>query len=126
MTPHQTTLQRLFRRLNVEELEAAFRQMFLNILNNDQEQRGACAVSIDGKVQKGRLKFEEEHGYPIHAVSMVDHQTGIVLTQGHVEKTDVETKGKQTDVESNGKQKSQSKLSGEQEQEEQEAKKQKS
>ena len=126
MTPHQTTLQRLFRRLNVEELEAAFRQMFLNILNKDQEQRGACAVSIDGKVQKGRLKFEEEHGYPIHAVSMVDHQTGIVLTQGHVEKTDVETKGKQTDVESNGKQKSQSKLSGEQEQEEQEAKKQKS
>ena len=43
-------------------------------------------MSIDGKVQKGRLKFEEEHGYPIHAVSLVDHQTGIVLTQGHVEK----------------------------------------
>src|SRR2546426_1144599 len=110
VTPHQTTLQRLFRRLNVEELEAAFRQMFLHILNKDQEQRGACAVSIDGKVQKGRLKFEEEHGYPIHAVSMVDHQTGIVLTQGHVEKTDVETK---------------SKCPGEQEQEEQEEKKQK-
>src|SRR2546422_10868526 len=34
------------------------------------EQRGECAVSIDGKVQKGRLKFEEEHGYPIHAVSL--------------------------------------------------------
>lgn len=63
------------------------------------------------------MKFEEEHGYPVHAVSIVDHQTGIVLTQGHVEKTDVETKGKQ---------KSQSKLTGEKEQEEQEAKKQKS
>src|SRR6058998_2097225 len=108
VTPHQTTIQRLFRRLNVEEIEAAFRGMFLHILNKDQEQRGECAVSIDGKVQKGRLKFEEEHGYPIHAVSLVDHQTGIVLTQGHVEKTDVETKGK---------------LTGEQEQEE---KKQKS
>jgi predicted transposase YbfD/YdcC len=120
VTPHQTTLQRLFRRLNVEELEAAFRQMFLQILNNDQEQRGACAVSIDGKAQRGRLKFEEEHGYPIHAVSLVDHQTGIVLTQGHVEKTDVETKGKPTDVETK------SKRPGEQEQEEQEAKKQKS
>jgi len=117
VTPHQTTLQRLFRRLNVEEIEAAFRQMFLKILNNDQEQRGGCAVSIDGKAQRGRLKFEEENGYPIHAVSIVDHQTGIVLTQGHVEKTDVETQGKQ---------KSQSKLTGEKEQEEQEAKKQKS
>jgi predicted transposase YbfD/YdcC len=108
VTPHQSTIQRLFQRLNVEEIEAAFRRIFLQSLNKDQEQRGECAVSIDGKVQKGRLKFEEEHGYPIHAVSLVDHQTGIVLTQGHVEKTDVETK---------------SKLTGE---EEQEAKKQKS
>src|SRR6266568_5497796 len=107
VTPHQTTIQRLFRRLNVEEIEAAFRGMVLKSVNTDQKQRGACAVSIDGKVQKGRLKFEEEHGYPIHAVSMVDHQTGIVLTQGHVEKTDVETKGKQ---------KSQSQLTGEHEQ----------
>ena len=111
VTPHQTTIRRLFRRLNVEEIEAAFRQMFLKILNKDQEKRGACAVSIDGKVQKGRLKFEEENGYPIHAVSLVDHQTGIVLTQGHVEKTDVESKSKGL---------------GEQEQDEQEAKKQKS
>jgi DDE_Tnp_1-associated len=109
VTPHQTTIQRLFRRLDVEELEAAFRQLFLHILNEDQEQRGACAVSIDGKVQKGRLKFEEENSYPIHAVSLVDHQTGIVLTQGHVEKTDVESKSK-----------------GPGEQDEQEAKKQKS
>jgi len=126
VTPHQTTIQRLFRRLNGEEIEAAFRGMFLHILNKDQEQRGECAVSIDGKVQKGRLKFEEEHGYPIHAVSLVEHQTGIVLTQGHVEKTDVETTSKQTDVETKGKQKSQSKLTEEKEQEEQEAKKQKS
>ncbi len=117
VTLHQTTIQRLFRRLNVEEIEAAFRGMVLKSVNTDQEQRGACAVSIDGKVQKGRLKFEEENGSPIHAVSIVDHQTGIVLTQGHVEKTDVETKGKQ---------KSQSQLTGEHEQEEQEEKKQRS
>jgi predicted transposase YbfD/YdcC len=45
-------------------------------------------VAVDGKAQGGRLKFEEEHGYPVHAVSLVDHQTGIVLTQGHVEKAD--------------------------------------
>jgi hypothetical protein len=109
VTPHQTTIQRLFRRLNIEEIEAAFRQIFLKILNKDQGKRGACAVAIDAKAQKGRLKFEEENGYPIHAVSLVDHQTGIVLIQGHVEKTDVE-----------------SKRPGEQEQDEQEAKKHKS
>src|SRR6202043_2949808 len=55
-------------------------------------ERGACAVSIDGKAQRGRLKFEQEEAYPIHAVSLVEHQTGIVLTQGHVEQTSNETK----------------------------------
>jgi predicted transposase YbfD/YdcC len=117
VTPHQTTIQRLFRRLSVEEIEAAFRGIFLHIVNNDKEQRGGCAVAIDGKAQRGRLKVEEENGYPVHAVSLVEHQTGIVLTQGHVEKTDVETKGKQ---------KTKSELTGEKEQEEQEEKKQKS
>jgi len=82
--------------VSAEEIETAFRRIFLHILNTDQEQRGGCAVAIDGKAHRGRLKFEEEHGYPIHAVSLVDHQTVIVLTQGHVEKTDVETKSKLT------------------------------
>jgi predicted transposase YbfD/YdcC len=94
-TPHQTTIQRLFRRLSVDELEAAFRRIFLQIFEQDKGERGERAVAIDGKVQKGRLKFEEEDSYPIHAVSIVDHETGIVLTQGHVEKGDTEPKGKQ-------------------------------
>src|SRR5260370_7338356 len=92
VTPHQTTIQRLFRRLSVEEREAAFRGIFLHILNYDQEQRGGCAVAIAGKAQRGRLKFEEEHGYPVYAVSMVEHQTGIVLTHRHVNKTTSEPK----------------------------------
>jgi predicted transposase YbfD/YdcC len=111
VTPHQSTIQRLFRRVSAEELETAFRGMSLHSVNTDQEQRGGCAVAMDGKAHRGRLKFEEEQSYPVHAVSLVDHQTGIVLTQGHVEKTDVETE---------------SKLTGEQEQDEQEAQKQKS
>jgi len=111
VTPHQTTIQRLFRRVSAEELEAAFRGIFLHIVNTDQEQRGGCAIAIDGKAHRGRLKFEEGQSYPVHAVSLVDHQTGIVLTQGHVEKTDVEPK---------------SELPGENEQEEHEAQKQKS
>ena len=96
VTPHQTTIQRLFRRVSAEEIETAFRGIFLHIVNNDQEQRGGCAVAIDGKAHRGRLKFEEENSYPVHAVSLVDHQTGIVLTQGHVEKTDVEPKSELT------------------------------
>ncbi len=120
VTPHQTTIQRLFRRVSVEEVESAFRHILLSLLNNEKEQRGGCAVAIDGKVQKGRLKFEEKHGYPIHAVSLVDHQTGIVLTQGHVEKNDIETKDTPTDNQPR------SKESEEQEQEAHEEKKQKS
>ena len=111
VTPHQSTIHRLFRKVSAEELEAAFRRIFLHILQKEEEQRGANAVAIDGKAQRGRLKFEEEHDYPVHAVSLVDHQTGIVLTQGHVEKTDVVPT---------------SKLTGATEQEEQEEKKQKS
>jgi len=96
-TPHQTTIQRLFRRLSVEEVEAAFRRIFLQIFEQDKAERGARALAIDGKVQKGRLKFEEQESYPIHAVSIVDHQTGIVLTQGHVEKGDAAVKSHPTD-----------------------------
>jgi predicted transposase YbfD/YdcC len=104
-TPHQTTIQRLFRKLNIQEIEAAFRSIFLQIFEKKKEERGACAVAIDGKVQKGRLKFEEKDSYPIHAVSIVEHETGIVLTQGHVEKTDKEMESKQTDKEMKSKQK---------------------
>jgi predicted transposase YbfD/YdcC len=92
VTPHQSTIQRLFRRRNTEELEAAFRRVFLP----REKEQGSCAVAIDGKVQKGRWKFEEKNGYPVHAVSIVEHQTGMVLTQGHVEKADVEPKKKLT------------------------------
>src|SRR5437773_405862 len=71
VTPHQSTIQRLFRRLSIEEVEAAFRSIFLPMLKQDQEQRGACALAIDGKAQRGRLKLEEEASYRVHAVSMV-------------------------------------------------------
>lgn len=120
VTPHQSTIQRLFRRVNAEEVEAAFRSIFLQLVNSQAENRGESAVSIDGKAQRGRLKFEEKNGYPVHAVSLVDHQTGIVLSQGHVEKTDVEPKGEPPAVETT------SALTEAQEQEAQEAKKEKS
>src|SRR3989440_11993872 len=60
VTPHQTTIQRLFRRLNVEEVEAAFRGIFLQIFEQDKAERAGRALAIDGKANKGRLKFEEQ------------------------------------------------------------------
>ena len=102
VTPHQSTIQRLFRRVSAEEVEAAFRSIFLPMLKQDQEQRGACALAIDGKAQRGRLKFEEEASYPVHAVSIVEHETGIVLTQGHVERTDTQTKSESREPEAKG------------------------
>src|SRR5437764_5037747 len=103
VTPHQTTIQRLFRKLSGEELEAAFRGIFGHLFEQNKEERGACAVAIDGKAQRGRLKFEEEESYPVHAVSIVEHETGIVLTQGHVERGDTETKSKPTEEETKSK-----------------------
>src|SRR6266568_5043580 len=81
-------MQRLFRKMNGEELEAAFRGIFVQMCEQNKQDRGAWAVAIDGKAQKGRLKFEEENSYPVHAVIIVEHETGIVLTQGHVERGD--------------------------------------
>ncbi len=89
VTPHQSTIQRLFRRLNADEVEAAFRGLMLPLVEPAHEQRGACPVAIDGKAQRGRLKFEQVEAYPVHAVSVVDHQTGMVLTQGHVQRPDL-------------------------------------
>src|SRR5439155_4808693 len=76
---------------------------FLHMFEQDKQERGACAVAIDGKAQRGRLKCEEEESYPVHAVSIVEHETGIVLTQGHVERTDTQTQSKPTDQEAQGK-----------------------
>src|SRR5437764_800148 len=68
VTPHQSTINRLFRSLSAEKLETAFRGIFLQIFEQDKGERGATAFAIDGKTQKGRLKFEKENTYPIHAV----------------------------------------------------------
>ena len=63
VTPHQTTIQRLFRKMHVEELEEAFRGLFVHLFEQPQLERGACAVAIDGKAQKGRFlrKSPEEY-----------------------------------------------------------------
>lgn len=107
-TPHQTTLQRLLRRLDPQQVEEAFRQIFLQLSEEPREERGATALAIDGKAQRGRLKFEEEDAYKIHVVSVCDHETGIVVFQGHVAaspKTEEEEEPREGDKQSTGKKK---------------------
>ncbi len=84
ITPHQTTLHRVFRRLDPIQVEDAFHHVFHLLAETPSQERGTNAFAIDGKAQRGRLKFEEEDEYKVHAVSICEHQTGIVLIQGHV------------------------------------------
>src|SRR5260370_14254717 len=47
VTPHQSTIQRLFRRANAEEVETAFRHIFLQLATSTQEQPADSAVPLD-------------------------------------------------------------------------------
>jgi hypothetical protein len=84
ITPHQTTLHRVLRRLDAKQVEEAFRHIFHLLAETSAQERGTSALAIDGKAQRGRLKFEEEDEYKVHAMSICEHQTGIVLIQGHI------------------------------------------
>src|SRR5256714_12887458 len=46
VTPRQSTIQRLFRKMNVEELEAAFRGLSVHLFEQTQPEGGACALPI--------------------------------------------------------------------------------
>ncbi len=84
IAPHQSTIHRVMRRLDPKQVEEAFCHVFHHLSETPAQERGATALAIDGKAQRGRLKFEEEDEYKVHAVSICDHQTGIVSIQGHI------------------------------------------
>jgi predicted transposase YbfD/YdcC len=76
-TPCQSTLQRLFRQLDDQALSATLAGWFA------PQASGATApaaegVAIDGKAQRGRLRFGHG-GCPVHALSAFCHEQGIVL-----------------------------------------------
>jgi predicted transposase YbfD/YdcC len=86
-TPHVSTLQRVFRRLDPVALEAALHAYFDPKVPGEVRARGSQGVAIDGKALRGRLRFEVHRVHPVHAVSAFCHDLGVVLTQLGVDHT---------------------------------------
>jgi predicted transposase YbfD/YdcC len=82
VTPHQSTLQRLFRKLDPDALSKALTSHFARPESTEapSRPRGSQGVSIDGKAQRGRLAFDSA-GCPVHALSAFLHDHGVILAQ---------------------------------------------
>lgn len=84
VTPHQSTLQRLFRKLDPDAFSKALTAHFAAALPGSSapaaRPRGSQGVAVDGKAQRGRLAFDSS-GCPVHALSAFLHDYGIILAQ---------------------------------------------
>ncbi len=83
-TPCQSTLQRLFRQLDGRALAATLSRCFTPSAVPATTDPGTQGIAIDGKVQRGRLRFGVE-GCPVHALSALCHDHGVVLAHGPIE-----------------------------------------
>ncbi len=79
-TPCQSTVQRLFRKLDGHALSTALSRHFaptaIPVPGHGEET--VHGVAVDGKAQRGRLPFQVG-GCPIHALSAFCHERGVVL-----------------------------------------------
>jgi predicted transposase YbfD/YdcC len=80
VTPHQTTMQRLFRKLDPLPLARALTACFAPPAAA-RPLRGRVGVAFDGKAQRGRLACADQPEYPVHMLSALLHDRGIVLAQ---------------------------------------------
>jgi hypothetical protein len=81
VTPHQSTFQRLFRRLDPAALSAALTDHGAANDSSDAPVRGGEGVAIDGKAQCGRLAFATTPACPVHALTACTHASGMVLAR---------------------------------------------
>jgi predicted transposase YbfD/YdcC len=84
VTPHQSTLQRLFRKLDPKHLSDALSRHLELTSSPDERPRGSQGVAIDGKAQRGRLAFDSS-GCTVHALSAFLHDHGIILAQESID-----------------------------------------
>lgn len=84
VTPHQSTIQRLFSKLSPDHLSAALSNYCATSSPTVGRPRGSQGVAIDGKAQRGRLSFDHS-GCPVHALNALLHEYGIVLAQEPIE-----------------------------------------
>ena len=85
-TPAQSTLQRLFARLEADRLIDALAAHFQPPAAPDPQARGGQGVALDGKAQRGRLRFQDG-GCPVHALTAFCHARGVVLAQEPIDST---------------------------------------
>jgi predicted transposase YbfD/YdcC len=83
--PCQSTLQRLFRRLDPDAVSAALSAALAPAAAPPPARRGAQGVAIDGKAQRGRLQYQAG-GCPVHALTAFCHDRGVVLAQEPIER----------------------------------------
>lgn len=87
-TPCQSTLQRLFSKLDGAALSTAlgahFAPAVIPVPAREREGEGLRGVAIDGKAQRGRLPFQEG-GCPVHALTAYCHEHGLVLAHEPIE-----------------------------------------
>jgi predicted transposase YbfD/YdcC len=79
-TPHQSTFNRVLRRIEPTYLATALHQ-FLDLPATDDRPRGSQGISLDGKAQRGRLRFTPPAPgiCPVHEVSAFAAELGVVL-----------------------------------------------
>jgi len=85
-TPCHSTLQRLIARLDADALVAALAAHFHPPAARAPRVRGSQGVAIDGKAQRGRLRFQAG-GCPVHALAAFCHAQGVVLAQAPIDST---------------------------------------